>query len=262
MGRRGRKSRHAHGLRFDERIALLRRELARLEARLEANEEWRALRNLDRYPEGVGSDAAMARTRLEKALESNPVYLAHVKLAEVIALLSGVAPADLEEMGEGAHAPWVVKPQEPVFLAPGGARGWYRSLTESIAELVSPAAESRLLKATQGGTLSQDVGTSAGDAGGGDAPNTVPSPRVGSEEAEVWIVRRDPRRQGQDGQAAAQAPAPQGPTPSHPRRGDGQQGCGASGQAAAALREPVEEASVVIVRARETRGSPRAPGRG
>ncbi|MEQ1712557.1 MAG: hypothetical protein ABL908_14310, partial [Hyphomicrobium sp.] len=69
----------------------LERERERLEGVLEANDAWRALRQLEQLEAGgrpvSAVDIVELRTRIEAALEGNRVFLARRKIAEAITLL-------------------------------------------------------------------------------------------------------------------------------------------------------------------------------
>jgi hypothetical protein len=170
---------------LDERLALLRAEVARLEDTLADDESWRALRLFDTRSDRDSRDVATARARLEKALEAQPAYRARARIAEAIAILSST-PLDLDD----AHSSVTPPVQEPVFMRPGKARGWYRSLTQSIAELAVARDEPNGEDAE-----AREARPRSAPAPIEDRPDTshhVPR-SFDVEEAEVWIVDRSGR---------------------------------------------------------------------
>ncbi len=78
-----------------EQIAGLERERTRLEGRLAADENWRALVSLQALNGSAPPDAGETEQRLRRALAANPYYSARIKIVEAITILrrlNDVAP--------------------------------------------------------------------------------------------------------------------------------------------------------------------------
>ena len=104
----------------DEREAL-ERELERLESLLALNANWQALRLLKtRAPVG-GADRDPELVKLEKALEGNRVFQERRRIAEAIASIDGLVPAQEDDRSEAGAIPFeaaLATDTEPVVSFP------------------------------------------------------------------------------------------------------------------------------------------------